>query len=226
MSSGGLRGRSVWTPSPPRPCSSSVYARSRSLRSRRAAAGPCLPASACMRAARKNWRWTLIRSEAAIRASRGSIPSSSSASVERLREDRTSSRAPSPGAPATPRVMRAKIANPGLDRRAHSPTCSARSVARIGSPSGRERIASRELARALGHLVEEEVLLGREVIEDGLLRHAGLGGDLGDRDLVEAALDEQAHGRRRRSAAASRASSSPAGPRPNCNALITVTVIF
>src|SRR5262249_13462300 len=46
-----------------------------------------------------------------------------------------------------------------------------------------------------GQLVEEEVLLRREVVEDGLLRDARRRRDLGDRDVVEAALDEQAHRR-------------------------------
>jgi len=50
-----------------------------------------------------------------------------------------------------------------------------------------------ELPRAFGDLVEEEILLRREVIEDGLLRQAGFRSDLGYRDSVEATLDEEAH---------------------------------
>src|SRR5262249_60670158 len=46
-----------------------------------------------------------------------------------------------------------------------------------------------------GQLVEEEVLLRREVVEDGLLGDACRRCDLGDRDVVEAALDEEAHRR-------------------------------
>src|SRR5262249_24312290 len=48
---------------------------------------------------------------------------------------------------------------------------------------------------ALGKLVEEKVFLRREVVEDGLLGDARRGSDLGDRDVVEAALDEEAHRR-------------------------------
>jgi len=50
-----------------------------------------------------------------------------------------------------------------------------------------------ELSRALVNLVEEEIFLRREVIEDGFLRHTGVGGDLGYGHVVEAALDEQPH---------------------------------
>ena len=38
---------------------------------------------------------------------------------------------------------------------------------------------------------EDEVFLGREVVENGLLRHVRGRGDLGDGDPVEAALGEQ-----------------------------------
>src|SRR5512146_2486049 len=47
--------------------------------------------------------------------------------------------------------------------------------------------------RTFGNLVEEEVFLRREIVVDGLLRHAGLGCDLGDRDAIEAALHEEPH---------------------------------
>ena len=48
---------------------------------------------------------------------------------------------------------------------------------------------------ALGHLVVEEVLFGRKVIEDRLVGDAGRLGDLGDGDVVEASGGEQAHRR-------------------------------
>ena len=44
----------------------------------------------------------------------------------------------------------------------------------------------------LGIAVEEQVLLAGEVVEDGLGRDFGRLGDLGDRDVVEPALHEQA----------------------------------
>jgi hypothetical protein len=41
------------------------------------------------------------------------------------------------------------------------------------------------------HRTEEEVLLRREVVEDGSLGHVRISSDFGDTDLVEAALFEQ-----------------------------------
>ena len=41
------------------------------------------------------------------------------------------------------------------------------------------------------HPAEEQVFLGREVVEDRDLRYVGGGGDLGHRHTVEAALGEQ-----------------------------------
>jgi hypothetical protein len=43
--------------------------------------------------------------------------------------------------------------------------------------------------------VEDEVLLGGEVVEDGLLRDVGGAGDVGDRHRVEAVLEEELHRR-------------------------------
>ena len=104
-----------------------------------------------------------------------------------------SPRAPSPAAPATPRACARRSRTRGWTRRAHSADLQT-------TERGEDRLARRAATgsprrapRALGNLVEEEIFLRREVVEDGLLRDAGLGGDLGDRDLVEAALDEQAH---------------------------------
>jgi hypothetical protein len=52
----------------------------------------------------------------------------------------------------------------------------------IGSPSGR-------------NLVVEEVLLGREVVEDRLLGHAGFCRDVADGYFLEAARCEEPHRR-------------------------------
>lgn len=40
--------------------------------------------------------------------------------------------------------------------------------------------------------IEQEGLLGREVVEDSRLRHTTLAGDLGDRHVVEATVEEEA----------------------------------
>src|SRR5919201_87537 len=45
----------------------------------------------------------------------------------------------------------------------------------------------------LGDLVPEEVFLGREVVEDGLLGDSGRGGNFGDGNVVEAASREETH---------------------------------
>ncbi len=89
-------------------------------------------------------------------------------------------------------MIRAKVAKPGLQRRGHSRSWRRRSAPRIDSPGSRSRIASTSAASRFGHLVEEEVLLRREVVEDGLLGDARRGSDLGDGDLVEAALPRTA----------------------------------
>ena len=65
--------------------------------------------------------------------------------------------------------------------------------------SRQDRLVGRALANrrherrlAVVDLVEEEVLLRREVVEDGLLRDARGLGDLGYLHALEAALDEEA----------------------------------
>src|SRR6476469_9973778 len=64
---------------------------------------------------------------------------------------------------------------------------------------GERRLAGRALADRPKQLVLEglkppvdEILLGREVVEDRLLGHLGGARDLGHRDALEAALAEQA----------------------------------
>ena len=193
MSSGGLRGRRGMSAEPTEPVlEQRVRALEIAAQAARRAPGRACPASACMRAARKNCRWTLIRSEAAIRASRGSIPSSSSASVSACANVHMTS---SSFARSARRVLeRAREARePGArEPRALADLQLAERVEdRLAVGPRPDRL--RERPRALGDLVEEEILLRREVIEDRLLRHAGLGGDLGDGNLVEATLDEQAH---------------------------------
>jgi hypothetical protein len=62
-------------------------------------------------------------------------------------------------------------------------------LARLATP---DRVDERRLPRR--HLVEEEVLLRREVVEDGLLGDVGGLRDVGDGHTVEAARDKQLHG--------------------------------
>jgi hypothetical protein len=62
-----------------------------------------------------------------------------------------------------------------------------RPVAHGGEQFGLERL----------HALEDEILLGREVVEHGGLGHLGRAGHRGDRDRVEAALGEQPGGRLR-----------------------------
>jgi ABC-2 type transport system permease protein len=52
-----------------------------------------------------------------------------------------------------------------------------------------------ELVLERVHALVDEVLFGRKVVEDGLLGDIGGTGDLGDADLVEATLEEEAHRR-------------------------------
>ena len=68
-----------------------------------------------------------------------------------------------------------------------------RSEDRLAGTTASNRLTQRLFARR--HLVEEEVFLRREVVEDRLLGDARLGRDLGDGNVVEAALDEEAHRR-------------------------------
>src|SRR5690349_6265172 len=63
---------------------------------------------------------------------------------------------------------------------------------RFTSPTARDRGDQRSLTRR--HLVEEEILFGREVIVDRLLGDVRGGGDLGDGDVLEAPLRKQLHG--------------------------------
>ena len=63
---------------------------------------------------------------------------------------------------------------------------------RLVRPPAADRVDEGSLPRR--HLVEEEVLLRREVVEDRLLRHVGGRGHLGDRHMVEPAGDKQLHG--------------------------------
>ena len=79
-------------------------------------------------------------------------------------------------------MIRANVANAGLQSRGHSLTCRRRSAPRTDSPglTPADRLDERRLT--LRHLVEEEIFLGREVVEDRLLGDAGRSRDLGDGD--------------------------------------------
>ena len=79
------------------------------------------------------------------------------------------------------------------------------------SPGSRSRIVAQELVLEGLEPPVDEVLLGREVVEDRLLGDVGGARDLGDVTL-EAALARTGAGRSRRSAGASAASCAPAVP--------------
>ena len=66
-----------------------------------------------------------------------------------------------------------------------------RSEDRLVRRSAADRLDDRGLT--LGDLVEEQILLRREVVVDGLLRHVRRRGDVGNGHPVEAALDEEPH---------------------------------
>ena len=51
-----------------------------------------------------------------------------------------------------------------------------------------------DLVEELADVAKDQVLLGREVPVEGAMRHLGRRADLVDRDLIEASLEEQAHG--------------------------------
>ena len=90
-------------------------------------------------------------------------------------------------------MIRAKVAKPGLESRGHSRDLqpAQRLEDGLAGRTAADRLDERRLA--LRHLVEEEILLRREVVVDRLLGDAGRCRDLGDGHPVEAALGEEPH---------------------------------
>ena len=90
-------------------------------------------------------------------------------------------------------MILAKRAKPSPQRRAQPAAWSP--LQRGGHRIARLAVANRldEGCLTLVDLVEEQVLLGREVVEDGLLRDTCRRGDLGDGNVIEAALHEHSH---------------------------------
>ena len=125
-------------------------------------------------------------------------------------EARVASRAPRPGPPAvrtrspapgrsargTPRRSGRRGSTRSLrpDSACRSSTSRKRTSRRDAStstPGARSRTAERSMFDGVLLPVQEQVLLAREVVEDRDAGHPGLPGDLGDRDRVEPAIEEQ-----------------------------------